>query len=283
MLSTLLTSHILIQGLVGQPELHPAFIKKPDQLAAAWKIGEEDARKKANPDSRLNKFRRGIGSIRTSVVASETVSWVWLIAPEFYPYFQAYQGVKQYKGESEMAPLKEKALPTKPVVIEGIFFYGYITLMPSFGAGYGKIDRYADPNDLSDVRVVIKIGDRILQPVGQPGSMLQRKESSLNQFSIPQYQYSTTNSYASGSAYGSGGYVYGSASGTSTTVSSYVEHFEQGYSWYQGEFRVEFRLRDEDGVPLITPKDKEFELLVIYGDNERKAKFKLSDLEKAIK
>jgi hypothetical protein len=113
--------------------------------------------------------------------------------------------------------------------------------------------------------------------------MLQRKESSLNQFSIPQYQYSTTNSYASGSAYGSGGYVYGSASGTSTTVSSYVEHFEQGYSWYQGEFRVEFRLRDEDGVPLITPKDKEFELLVIYGDNERKAKFKLSDLEKAIK
>ncbi len=266
-----------------QGELHAAFIKKPGQLARAWKVGEEDAKKKANPETRLNRFRRGIGSIRTSVVASETVSWVWFLPPEFYPYYEAYKGTKQYKGESEMAPIREKALPTKPVVIEGIHFYGFITLMPSFGAGYGRIDRHANPNDLADVRVVLKVGERILQPAAQPGNMLQRKESALNQFAIPQYQYSTTNSYASGSAYGSGGYVYGSASGRSTTVSSYVEHYEEGYKWYQGEFLVEFRLRDSDGKPLITPKDKEFELIVIYGNTERKAKFKLSELEDAVK
>jgi hypothetical protein len=283
MVTTLLVALSAFPYAPTQDEIHPAFLKTPEQFAAAWKIGEEDAKRRANPDSRLNKFRRGIGSIRTSVVDSETVSWVYFIAPEFHPYIQAFQGVKQYKSEAEMAPIKVRALPTETVVFESMHFYGYITLMPSFGAGYGRIDRYADPNDLSDVRVVIKIGDRVLQPVKHPGNMLQRKRSSLNLFSIPRYQYSTTSSYASGSAYGSGGYVYGSASGTSTTVSSYVEHSEEGYSWYQGEFFVEFNLLDSDGIPLIASRDKEFELIVIYGNNERKAKYKLSELENAIK
>jgi len=284
-LSTVLASLLLIPQGNATEQLNQAFIKTPAQFQDAWNIGESDARKSKRPDllSRMNSLRRDIGSIRTSGLGKhKTVSWVWCLAPEFYSYSEAYQAVAQYKSPQEMAPTRAIALPTSPIHFQDLGFYGFITLMPSFAGGHGRINRYANPNDLSDVRVVLKVGDRILQPIKQPGNMLQTKETALNSFAIPRYTYSTTTSSASGSAYGSGGYAYGSATGTSSTVSSYVEHNEQAYNWYQGQFSVDFKLLDSAGKPLITASDTEIELIVIYGNNERHAKFMLKDLERPL-
>lgn len=277
--------------------IHPAFVKLPIHFSEAWKKGEQDAAQKRDMLSFINKYRRGIGDISVGF-SSETVSFAWYTPPEWLAYYNGYEARRLYKSEEELKPLKQLSLPNTPLVFDTLHFFGVITLLPSFGWMYGEVTRIADPNDLSDVRVVLKVGDRIIQPVKQPGNLLQHQGQENYNIYVPRVQFNTStttgyyigsNSYSfSGSYYDSSswGRLWGSGSefnsgtfsSTTTNTSYYVERVEQGYTWYQGFFFAEFKIVDEKGRPLITEKDKEMTLIVIYGKNERHAKFNLSDL-----
>ena len=279
MLSVLVTALALVQS--EGPRLNPAFIKTPEQFTKVWAKGEKDSKKKSNLNNTLNRMRRTIGTYRRSVLGdSEGTSFVYYIPPEILPYVDAFNSAHEYAPAEKVDELKAKAIPTSAQRFDTVYFYTTITLMPQFAGGYGRISRYANPDDLKDVKVVLRVGkNKILQPIGgHPGNLLQSSGSATSAYELPQYTYSKTNSSASGSAYGSGGYAYGTATGTSTTVTTYHEYHEEGYDWYHGEFFVGFKIIDKDGKPLITDKDKDMTLLVIYGNSERQAKYKLSDL-----
>lgn len=269
-------------GLIQSPpasDLHPAFVTTTEQLLKVWETGYKEASKKRDFMEALNKTRRGIGKIRTAPLREETVSWLWCWDSKQLAYLQGFDAKKKYLSEEEVQ--KQKDLLQSPFITnpKTLDLYGILSIYPSFGRAYGAISRYANPNDLNDVRVVLQVGDRIYQPRAQPGRLEADSGRASNTVAIPQYDTSYTQSSASGSAYGSGGVVYGSATGTSTTVRTYTRYFNEGYDWYQGQFSVSFDLFDKDGTPRIRKTDKEFTVIVVYGANERKATYKLSDLE----
>jgi len=280
--------HLLAIGLVAVclqgpdakvDDLHPAFKKTPDVLQKAWDKGEADAPKLRDPLGQMNKFRRGIGKIRTAPLREETVSWVWLMPAETLNYFCGFDARKKYRAEDETAKLKEQLIPKTDVYQTSIELFGTISLYPSWGGRYGSISRYANPRDLKDVRIVLQVGDRIYQPVEQPGDLLAEHGTGASTFAMPHYDYSTARTTVNGSAYGSGGYAYGSATANTTIVRQYETLHEQGYDWYRGTFSAIFKLFDKDGNPILKKTDKEFTVIVVYGTNERKATFKLEDLE----
>lgn len=293
---SLLTTTVLLLAVAccaqNDALIHPAFVKLPVHFTEAWNAGEQDAARKRDMNSFLNKFRRGIGNISTAF-GSQTVSFAWYIPPEYTAYYYGYEGKRLYKSEQEVNTSRQQSIPRTHLILDTVRFNGVITLWPSFGF-YGLITRYPDPNDLRDVRVVLKVGEKILQPVRQPGNLLQRQGQGVFNAFIPHFQTNTssTSGYYSGNqmTYFSGVYRGSSFSGTSNSTSSgyfyssttntsyYVERIEQGFTWYQGFFSVEFKIFDDQGNPLITEKDKEMTLVVMYGGNERHAKFKLSDL-----
>jgi hypothetical protein len=65
---------------------------------------------------------------------------------------------------------------------------------------------------------------------------------------------------------------------SATTTSYYTVSHAQNYSEYIGTFFAKFDLFEPDGSCRITPDDKEIEVIVIYGPNERHAVYKISDL-----
>jgi hypothetical protein len=221
----------------------------------------------------LNRFRRGIGNIRVDRWGTqETVSWLWYIPPEAVAYFYGFQSKKQFWSDQEIQLKRSEVIPKETTTFGHLVVFGIITLMPSFGGAYGTIDRHANPADLADVRIVLKVGERIIQPLEQPGNLLQSEGTELNTVAIPRYEYST----ATASVYGSGGY----ANATVTSTRSYYTYYAEGYKWYQGFFVAIFPLFDANGLPHITPSDKEIQFIVIYGANQRKATYKLGDLVK---
>lgn len=109
------------------------------------------------------------------------------------------------------------------------------------------------------MRVVLQIGDKIYQPVEQPGDIIQRSgtaNTEVRQVDTA-YGYGRTNSQV-----------------------NYVTYHNQGYDWYSGSFSASFSLFDDFGVPRITADAKEMTFIVVYGTNERKVTYKLADLAK---
>lgn len=276
--------------------IHPAFIKLKTHYADAWSRGEEDARKKRNPIDVYNRFRRGIGNIRKGLL-SETVSFAWYLPPEVAVYYYSHEAKRLYKSEEEVNTLRDNLLSINAHLIDTIYFLGVISVLPSFDLD-GKIVRHADPSDLRDVRVVLKVGNRIYHPQQQPGNIMQRQGQENYTVFIPNFQsitvdrsatfssssgsslfgsYSGRNVWGNYSAYESS-FGYGRFSETETITSYYLERVENSYKWYQGYFSVAFSLFDKNGEPIITADDKEITLIVIYGRNERHATYKLEDL-----
>jgi hypothetical protein len=260
-------------------DLHPAFQFSSDDLLKVWDTGYKEASKKRDFMDALNKTRRGIGKIRTAPLREETVSWIWCWHSRQLAYLQGFEAKKKYLAPEEIE--KQKELLKSPGISspKTLDVYGILSIYPSFGRAYGAISRVANPNDLNDVRVVLQVDDRIYQPRSQPGHLEADSGRASNTVAVPQYDTSYTQSSASGQAYGSGGVVYGTATGTSTTVHSYTRYFQQGYDWYQGQFSATFDLFEKDGTPRLRKTDKEFTVIVVYGPNERKATYKLADLQ----
>lgn len=275
MLTTLISLAVLAPS--QEPLIHPAFVKTPEQFQEAWDLGIKECKKQSNLDRRLKDTRQTIGTYRTHLLRSEPSSFVYYIPPEIVAYYESFQAARSYTPEEKVTKLKEELIPGTKQTFGSVTFYTSITLMPMFNNG--RVTRDANPRDLRDVRVVLKVGDRIIQPEGkQPGNLLESQGSGTSAYYMPRFAYSRTNTSATAQASGSGGYAYGTAKGTSTTVTAYQEYRENDYNWYHGDFMIQFKIVDAEGKPLITDKDKEMTLLVIYGESERKATYKLADL-----
>lgn len=264
-------------------ELHPAFVTTSEQLLKLWETGYKEASKKRDFVDALNKTRKGIGKIRTAPLREETVSWLYCWDPRQLAYVQGFEAKKKYISDEEVR--KQKTILSSPFLTnpKTLNLFGELSIYPSFGGSYGAISRYANPNELNDVRVVLQVGDRIYQPRTQPGKVQAASGTATNVVGIPQYDTSTSQGSASGSASGAGGVVYGSATSRSTTIRTYTRHVDEGYDWYQGQFSVTFDLLEQDGTARIRKTDKEFTVIIVYGANERKATYKLNELQNLFK
>jgi hypothetical protein len=260
------------QRTVADPDLHPSLVVKQEEVLRLWDLGFKEAAKKRDADFIFGRLRRGIGSIQTSPLGGrETVSFLWLWHITDLAYLEGFEAKKKYLPEDQIADRKK--VITHPDVTtnpDGLVVTGLITLMPSFGGARGRINRHADPSDFDDVRVVMKVGERVYQPVKQPGTLPQQARAGSNEISIPR----STTTVGTATATGPGGWA--TATGTATTY--YRENRRQGYSWYQGHFQAIFPLYDQDGKPTVRKDDKELTIIVIYGPNERKATYKLDEL-----
>lgn len=254
-------------------ELHPALRVDGPTALSIFEKGFADAKKARTSQGQWDRVRRGIGSIRINTIGQkETVSWLWAKIPQIVIYEDGFKAKKQYRSDEDIAKSKELHGSGTWTTLDIIRFDGSIGLYPSFGRTYGRIDRQADPSDLKDVRVVMQVGDKIYQPRKHPGTLEPQAGSSTNDVSIPQ----TSTTTAQASAYGSGGYAYGTARATSY----YVIHKAEFYNWYEGVFSVDFDLFNEDGSARIKATDKEIKLIVVYGPNERGAVYKLDEFNK---
>lgn len=265
-------------------DLHPAFKKSAADLQAAWDKGEADAPKHRDASAQFNKFRKGIGNIRISTLRHETVSWLWILPPENYNYYYAFDSKKKYRAEEEIKERKEQFIPKNDVVQTTLEVYAELGIYPSFGRAYGRISRHANPNDLKDVRVVLQVGDKIYQPVQQPGDLTAEQGVGSNVSYIPQYEYASARSTGNATYYNRQGQQIGSATawGNTSMTRQYTSMQREGYNWYRGDFSAAFRLFDKDGNPILKKSDTEFTIIVVYGTNERKATYKLKDLEKPL-
>lgn len=252
------------------PQPHPAFMVTSNVIKEVFEKGQADAKKYRGVNEMLMKFGRGIGSVRLNAMGSkQTVSYLWAFPPQFKAYGNGVMSKKQFWSDQQIQDkftewLKDGDHPAEKLHCEGI-----IRLYPSFGAGYGKIDRRADPADLSDVRVVLQVGDKIYQPEAQPGKLEAASGTAANVVTTPESSSSTTDV----SVHGTGGY----ANATATTTNVYYTHTTENYDWYEGNFKVDFPLKNEDGTYRITDADKSIEIIVVYGSNERHVKYDLKD------
>ena len=254
-------------------ELHPAVNPSAKDLEKLWQKGFDDAKSKKEPWGFVNRLRKGIGSIRTGPLSSDVVSFLWMITPEVIAYTEGFKARKGYWSDQEVRASREMIaeIPNaKPVLT----FFGQLSIQPSFGGLGARVDRVARPKDLEGVRIVVKVGDKIIQPRSQPGDLQPASGIGVNSYDRTKLETTTTESRGTISGAGD---TY-SVSGRSTSNNYYTVRESESYRYYVGHFLAEFDLVSDQGQPLVPTSEKELEVIVVYGANERKAKFRLSDL-----
>lgn len=281
---------ILITALIGQDQavtsnlepLHPALVLSSETFDKVWSKALADGQKKKGKDAGLDKMRRQIDSYHVSLAKKEACSWIYWMHPRAMIHMKANGAGLQYWPQAEIDKAKSDMAHYADSEQKFIGFYVQINEMPSFAAPYGRLRRHANPDNLKNVRCVLKVGDRIIQPVQQPGDITTSQKEMVSFYSIPTTTYVNGSTRSSATAYGSNG-SYATATGYST--SSYqVTRYASGADEYQvfsGQTTVLFPTRDKDGKPLITPKDKNIEIKMVREDGEIHTTYRLDDWIKA--
>ncbi len=276
----LLQAVVALALIQDQSKLPEALQVDPGTLIKIYAAGQKDSTHARALEGAVSNFRRGIGTIRDDAFTHETVSWLWMRAPEMDVYVSGFRAGKQYFSDAENQKYLDKLKDQVSGGRKVLGFTGNLNIFPSFGGVYATIDRNADPADLKGVRVVLQVGDKILQPRSRPGDLAFVEGSGVQTSAIPQQSTSTTTTEESATAYGSGGYARATGTDTSTTTNYYTIVQSSKYSYYSGNFTVIFDLFDKDGNALIPSNTKEITAIVIYGANQRKATFNLNDILK---
>jgi len=263
-------------------EINQCFSLTTDSIESVWARGFEDGTKRKNIDKTLSFMKRQIDSFHISMVEKQGCSWAYFLHPKALIYTRAFTAGSQYWPQEEIDREKKSLLQFAESELKFIAFYVELSEMPSFAAPYGELSRYADSSNLKDIRCVLKVGDRILQPKEQPGDLTVSTNSNVSIYSIPTTTYVDTKSQFSGSAYGSAGYVNASGYGATSYRVTSTTFGEEPYSTYHGQFIVLFPLRDASNNPTIKPSDKQVELIVIKKSSQLTAKYALGDWLKAL-
>lgn len=279
----MVVANLVLLGLNLQGGIAPGLDVSEEILLAAWDKGYADAQRTRNLDGAMNFAKRGIGKIRTSPLREETVSWLYFFHPKLLAYAEGFRARKQYWDDKEKQASRDWLTEMGRAKPRVIMFYGYLAVMPSFGGPGGTIDRRANPRDLEDVRVVLKVGDRIIQPLQQPGNVMQSAGTSTSEYARPNLIYGSSRTTSSGTASGPERHVFASGNAHTTFELHTIERGSQSYDWYLGEFFVAFKIYDEDGKPLIGENEKEIHVTVVQYHGERTAKYKLDEWLKAFK
>lgn len=238
-------------------QLNPVFTPTSDQLLKCWQSGFNDAQKWKNSDGAWDQAKKGIGSIN-----NKTVSFVWWMNPRLLAYDAGFQSRKQYLPEDSIAKLKDDLIATAQMIPKVITFRALITLMPRLNGPNNTVSRPADPADLDNVRCVLQVGDKIYQPIEQPGNVTPHRYQSANNYFIDQTTTET---------------IRQSGQKDKVKTTTVKVPFTEQYDWYEGNFDVSFDLWNPDGSARITDKDTEFTVIVVQRFGENKATYKLAD------
>jgi len=253
-----------------QSVMNPAVFVGPVEAGELFDKGFSDAAHTRDDSGAVDRFRRGIGDVRTNMLGSkETVSFVWVFPPRLLAYNWGYLCRRKYEPDDVVNRVKERLRggvfgPTEQLHVEG-----HLRILPSRGGMYGALSRRANPKDLEDVRVVMSVGDRIYQPQKAPGGLLGEGGTGTNTFSTP----ASSSTRTEGSFAGPRG--YGNFEIKETTF--FTINHEENFKWYAGDFDVVFDVFNPDGSCRITTADKKLEIIVVYGSNERHAVYDLDD------
>jgi hypothetical protein len=263
-------------------EIHPCFKFTNESIEGVWARGFEDGTKRKNIDKQLGFIKRQIDSYHVSMVAKEGCSWAYFMHPKALIYSRAFTAGSQFWPQEEIEKEKKSLFQFAESELKFIAFYVDLWEMPSFAAPYGELSRYADASNLTDIRCVLRVGEKIIQPKEQPGDLTISTNSNVSFYSIPTTTFVDSRSRFTGSAYGSTGYVNATGySATSYRVTT-TSFGEQPYSTYQGKFIVLFPIRDENNKVIVSGSDKQLELIVIKKSRQLTAKYPLGEWVKAL-
>lgn len=275
---------LALVGLASEslvPELHPALTGSPSEILKSWEKGWADSSKLKNADGSNKIAKQSIKRHRTSVIGVETSCWLYFLHPKFLAYNLGFVAKRKYWTEEEITKMKEWLTGSDVANPKLLIFFADINLLPDFNRGYGRIGKHADPRDLIDIRVVLKVGNRIYQPLQHPGDLQASVGEQVNLTSVPSFNYGWSNSRATVSGTTPAGKVFGTANVSTSYSEMTQKNSSESYKTYHGSFAVAFSLFDEDGTPRIRKEDKEFTVAVVYTSGENPAKFKLDDWVKA--
>lgn len=250
-------------------DLHPALRIDSDTAEAIFEKGLANAQSSRDNSQVMQRFRKGIGGVTKNAFGTkDTVSFLWAYTYDAYAFNWGFQSRKKYFAKDKITNIRENIRYGAPKA-DHFLVAGHLTLLPSRRGFYGQLSRMANPKDLEDVRVVMKVGDEIYEPDHQPGYALTQSGSGTNEFSTPQHQQTQSNATVNT--------PNGTASVNVTSTTTYTITHAQNFQWYAGDFTMQFSYFNKDNTPRIHPSDKEVTFIVIYGANERKAVYRLED------
>lgn len=260
----------------------PSFLKISDSsFDQIWDKGLFDGVKRKTDPNTQKLSLRIIDRYWISLAEKAPCSWARFLHPRLLIRQISWDAGSQYWTDDEANQAKGNLRSRAKEEPKYLAFSIILNEMPSFYAAYGALSRHADPKNLTDVRCVLKVGDKVIQPSSQPGDLTVTRTDSVNEFTRPSMAYITGELRGNSTRTGNEGYLY---TRSNTKVSYIVESMTSGserYSTYKGEFIVLFPLRNDKGDLNILESDKEIKLLVIKKSAELSATYKLSDWVRA--
>jgi hypothetical protein len=254
--------------------LHPALIYTPDQVKTAIQRGQ-DAAKKGNSFADLLKpcrqnprWSRGNGG-----TAHE--SFVWFVNQDALN-LSAFVYNKAIHYESVEIPDEWK---TKGAYARSLTFAVSLCSTPKVARWRWEHDRNADEGAVTVEKFVLDDGlGHYFEAQESTGGDVKSGQVNFSGTSpVTQFGTANTTSTATGSAFGSGGYAYGSATGHSSstyTRTTYVSwSVERPY--YEAGYTVTFDTMNPDGSPRFGPDVKQLILHVIVKSGELQATYTL--------
>lgn len=216
---------------------------------------------------------QGIGTVLRGPF-SETVSWLWAFPWQVNVYQSGIKAQKENWTDTQVGWYLD-GLKKTDLSHDQLAFRANLRLQPSFDDN-GAIDRFADASELSNVTVFLKVGDHLYSPLQQPGAVPSTSLTGSTDVTIPETTSTTTTKIVKDRH-------EKTHKKTETTITTTERHETVEYIWFQSVFDFWFDLKNPDGTYRITPADKEIEVVVMYGGNERRAKYKLDDFSFARK
>ena len=245
---------------------HPAFTFSSELAQSVFQNGLDDGANHKDPDSIWGPLTRGIGDIHNGYT-SETVSWLWAYPWQATVYQYGLKARKEAWTDDQIKSFQD-SLTTTDQHASMISFRADLCVKPSFD-DKGEIDRYADAGDLANVKMYLKVGNQSYEPLQQPGAPYVETKSDTRNVNHPETQTTTSETTIEKN---------GKKVTKEETSTTSIDHYcSEEYTWYESVFDVWFDLQNPDGSFRVTPADKDIDVVIVYGGNERHAKFNLDN------
>lgn len=260
----------LAVGLWRPSDINPCFQYTQQDLTSVWERGRQDADKQRKPNKFLERLQRSIRRVPTTLlgipVGSESVNQLCLWTPMTVAYLNGFLSRSELMDSSIsngcLKALGESTL-TRP---RYLYVSGFLTAPI---VTEGERWRRGSPDSINGVRIALQVGDRTYSDHKQVGELeVARSKGTPNLFVpriVPMVPEGDFLAYGEPVAYGR---LFP------------VTYAGELPSEYELDFYCSIPLYDEGGQPRVSPSDKEFTIIIRYGESEAKVKFECSKLAK---